>query len=36
LHAERLGFAHPMSGQAMVFDAAPPADFAAAWQQVKG
>ncbi len=34
LHAQRLAFAHPMSGAALVFEAAPPADFAAAWQQV--
>ncbi len=29
LHAEHLAFAHPTSGEAMAFDAAPPADFAA-------
>ena len=34
LHAWRLAFAHPASGAAMAFEAAPPADFAAAWQQI--
>ena len=34
LHAARLGFAHPASGQALQFEAALPADFQAAWQQV--
>ena len=34
LHAWRLAFAHPASGAAMTFEAAPPADFAAAWQQI--
>jgi 23S rRNA pseudouridine1911/1915/1917 synthase len=34
LHAARLGFAHPASGQAMQFEAALPADSQAAWQQV--
>lgn len=27
LHAERLAFAHPLSGEALVFDADPPRDF---------
>jgi 23S rRNA pseudouridine1911/1915/1917 synthase len=31
LHATRLGFAHPLHGTPMAFDAPPPADFAAAW-----
>ncbi len=34
LHATRLAFAHPANGQAMVFEAGPPADFAQAWAQV--
>ena len=34
LHATRLAFAHPISGQALAFDAAPPADFASAWNNV--
>ena len=32
LHATRLGFAHPVSGRAMAFESAPPADFAAVWR----
>ena len=36
LHATRLAFAHPASGAAMAFDAAPPADFASAWRNVAG
>ena len=34
LHAVRLSFAHPSRGQAMQFEAAPPPDFAEAWQAV--
>ena len=34
LHATRLAFAHPVSGAAMAFDSAPPADLAAAWAAV--
>ena len=34
LHAERLAFAHPIDGEPLQFDAAPPADFAAAWREV--
>jgi len=34
LHAARLGFAHPMTNEALVFEAALPPDLAAAWQQV--
>jgi len=34
LHATRLGFAHPVGGEPMVFDAPPPADFASAWRNV--
>ena len=32
LHAARLGFAHPVSGRAMAFESAPPADFEAVWR----
>ncbi len=34
LHALRLGFAHPTSGQALQFECPPPPDMADAWQQV--
>ena len=34
LHATRLAFAHPVTGRPVVFDAAPPADFASAWNNV--
>ena len=34
LHARRLGFAHPQSGESLAFEAAPPADLAAAWRAV--
>lgn len=34
LHAARLGFAHPVDGRPMQFEAAPPADLAQAWEQV--
>ncbi len=34
LHATRLGFAHPLTGVAMAFDAAAPADLASAWRNV--
>lgn len=34
LHATRLAFAHPITGDALQFDAAPPADFASAWRNV--
>ncbi|MBC8055169.1 MAG: RluA family pseudouridine synthase [Rhizobiales bacterium] len=34
LHATRLGFVHPASGAALVFDAAPPIDFASAWRNL--
>jgi 23S rRNA pseudouridine1911/1915/1917 synthase len=36
LHAARLAFVHPAGGQRLVFEAPPPADFAAAWQRVVG
>jgi 23S rRNA pseudouridine1911/1915/1917 synthase len=34
LHAQRLALQHPMTGEALAFESAPPADFAAAWAQV--
>jgi 23S rRNA pseudouridine1911/1915/1917 synthase len=34
LHAQRLAFAHPITGAAMDFEAVLPADLAAAWHQV--
>ena len=34
LHATRLAFAHPISGEALSFEAVPPPDFAAAWRHV--
>ncbi len=34
LHATRLEFAHPASGQSMAIDCPPPIDFAQAWAQV--
>ena len=34
LHATRLALSHPITRQALVFERAPPADFAAAWQWV--
>ena len=34
LHAVRLEFAHPILARPLAFDAAPPEDFAAAWQRV--
>ena len=34
LHATRLAFAHPISGEPLSFEAAPPSDFAAAWRHV--
>lgn len=34
LHATQLAFSHPLSGEPLSFDAAPPADFAAAWSRV--
>ncbi|WP_428424216.1 RluA family pseudouridine synthase [Methylibium sp.] len=36
LHAHRLGFAHPVSRQALDFNAILPADLLAAWQQIVG
>ncbi|HEX6705446.1 MAG TPA: RluA family pseudouridine synthase [Albitalea sp.] len=36
LHAQRLEFTHPASGEAMAFRADPPADFAAAWARIAG
>jgi 23S rRNA pseudouridine1911/1915/1917 synthase len=34
LHAASLSLAHPITGQRLHFDCPPPADFAAAWQQI--
>lgn len=34
LHATRLAFEHPVSGQTLTFDAPPPADLASAWEHV--
>jgi 23S rRNA pseudouridine1911/1915/1917 synthase len=34
LHAVRLGFAHPVSGRPLAFEALPPQDFTAAWSQL--
>jgi 23S rRNA pseudouridine1911/1915/1917 synthase len=34
LHAARLEFVHPASGQLLSFDAPPPLDFASAWNNV--
>ncbi len=34
LHAAKLEFAHPASGKLMSFEAAPPLDFAQAWEQL--
>jgi 23S rRNA pseudouridine1911/1915/1917 synthase len=36
LHATRLAFVHPVTGQAMAFESAFPADFDAAWRAVSG
>ena len=36
LHAVRLAFDHPLTGEALSFDASPPADFAQAWRAVTG
>ena len=35
LHAYKLAFAHPRTGKAVAFEAAPPKDFAAFWQACK-
>jgi 23S rRNA pseudouridine1911/1915/1917 synthase len=35
LHATRLGFAHPVTGAPLAFDAAPPVDLASAWRNVE-
>ncbi len=34
LHAFRLGFVHPVSGEPMIFESTPPEDFAQAWRAV--
>ncbi|MFO0936877.1 MAG: RluA family pseudouridine synthase [Gemmataceae bacterium] len=35
LHAARLGFVHPVTGESMVWDVPPPADFAALWAELR-
>lgn len=35
LHAARLGFAHPETGQPMAWEAKPPADFAGLWAKLR-
>jgi 23S rRNA pseudouridine1911/1915/1917 synthase len=35
LHAFRLRFRHPSSGEAMIFESAPPADFAGFWESLR-
>jgi 23S rRNA pseudouridine1911/1915/1917 synthase len=36
LHALRLSFEHPIHGQLLAFEAEPPDDLRAAWQEVTG
>jgi 23S rRNA pseudouridine1911/1915/1917 synthase len=36
LHAARLGFVHPESGESLSWEVPPPADFAALLQQLRG
>ncbi|MGN6527081.1 MAG: RluA family pseudouridine synthase [Burkholderiaceae bacterium] len=36
LHAAQLAFRHPVTGETLAFESAPPADFAQAWAQVTG
>jgi 23S rRNA pseudouridine1911/1915/1917 synthase len=36
LHAHRLRFEHPVTGQTLDFESDPPADFSRAWEQVVG
>ena len=36
LHAARLGFTHPKSGEPMAWDVAPPADFAGVLEKLRG
>jgi 23S rRNA pseudouridine1911/1915/1917 synthase len=35
LHAVRLGIVHPTSGETMVWEEAPPADFASLWRELR-
>ena len=35
LHAVRLGFQHPTTGETMAWDEAPPADFATLWRDLR-
>jgi 23S rRNA pseudouridine1911/1915/1917 synthase len=36
LHAAHLAFKHPVTGERLSFDAAPPEDFARAWAHIVG
>jgi 23S rRNA pseudouridine1911/1915/1917 synthase len=36
LHAARLGFRHPETGEAVTWDVKPPEDFAAVWARLRG
>ncbi len=36
LHASHLAFKHPITGEALSFDSAPPEDFQQAWAQIVG
>ncbi len=36
LHAARLAFRHPLTRQTLAFEAAPPADFSRAWDEITG
>jgi len=36
LHATHLAFKHPITGEPLSFDCAPPEDFAQAWAQILG
>lgn len=36
LHAARLGFAHPVTGETMAWEADPPADFMKVWEKLRG
>ena len=35
LHAARLGFKHPVTGEPMAWDEPPPADFASLWRELR-
>jgi 23S rRNA pseudouridine1911/1915/1917 synthase len=36
LHAQRLAFRHPVTGEELAFECAPPPDLRAAWREVTG